>query len=387
MKTGKHKMISAIGLWVLIVGFCASLGMAYPPDNAAVLYYKTCLEYQKPEGDVKDQLRDAAEGKAAPSPAMRDYIKGQADKIKTLTDAAQIKACDWGHDYSQGFDMVLVALADMRNLARILLVDANIHMEAGDWQTAMKRCKTSYGMARHIKTDSVLVCNLVGIAMESITNQVMTRMLGQIALDAGDLKQVKSLLDKVAKDNPGMKPCLAQEAQVVTQYTSASALRRVINESVDPAAKIPALDEAAYAQAIDYYKQKMQGLTKAFDLDYAQATQAMDRLEKQIQADADSVPMAKVTAALVPAVGKCLSAEVRGRTGLNALLAAVGVYQARARQGQLPRELPAGLPQDLFSGKDFAYQVTDVGFTLRCQGKDLGKNQVHEYAFRLAKQR
>lgn len=385
MKTKKRNMFKAACLWTLMVGICGSMGWAYPPDNAAVLYYKTCLEYQKPEGDIKDQLRDVAVGKAAPSPAMRDYIKAQAGKINTLADAARIKACDWGYDYRQGFEMVMAPLADMRNLARITLTDAHIHLEAGDWQEAMARCRTSYGMARHIKTDSVLVCNLVGIAIESITNQMMTKLLGQISLGANDLKQVTGLLDQVAQDNPGMKPCLAWETLTVTQYTTASALQRTINESVNPDAKIPALDQAAHTQAMDYYKQKMQRLTEAFDLDYAQAIQAMDKLEKQIQADARSIPMAKVTSALVPAVGKCLSAEIRGRTELNALRAATGVYLAKTQRGRLPGQLPAGLPQDLFSGKDFAFQVTGAGFTLRCQGKDLGKDTVHEYQFGVAK--
>ena len=41
------------------------------------------------------------------------------------------------------------------------------------------------------------------------------------------------------------------------------------------------------------------------------------------------------------------------------------------------------MPKDLFSGKDFIYEKTDTGFTLRCQGKDLAKDLIYEYEFKL----
>jgi len=385
MKTSKYTMFKHVCLLTLVVGLSGAIGLAYPPDNAAVLYYKTCLTYQKLEGDLKKELPDVATGKAVPSQAMREYVKGQADRIKTLADAAQIKACDWGYDYSRGFEMVMAPLGDMRTLARIVLADANIHLDTGDLQGGLERCRIAYAMARHIKTDSVLICNLVGIAIEDIANQVMTKLLSKTSKHTEVLAQARRLLEQVAKDNPGMQPCLKQETQTVVQYTSASALQEAINASVGPDDKVPSLDQATLTQAMDYYERQMKRMTEAFDLDYAKAIAAMKKLEKQIQADARRRPMAKVTQALVPAVGKCLSAEIRGRTALNALRAATAVYLAKAQQGRLPRQLPKGLPQDLFSGKDFAYQVTDAGFTLRCQGKDLGKDTVHAYQFAVTK--
>jgi len=45
--------------------------------------------------------------------------------------------------------------------------------------------------------------------------------------------------------------------------------------------------------------------------------------------------------------------------------------------------LPAGLPGDLFSGKDFKYKKTTEGFTLRCQGKDLSKDEIYKYEFKV----
>jgi hypothetical protein len=43
------------------------------------------------------------------------------------------------------------------------------------------------------------------------------------------------------------------------------------------------------------------------------------------------------------------------------------------------------LPKDLFSGKDFEYEKAADGFILRCQGKDLNRNEIYEYKFKVKK--
>ncbi len=91
--------------------------------------------------------------------------------------------------------MVLPSLADMRTMARIVMADAVIHMGSGDWNRVIERCCTTYGMARHIKTDSVLICNLVGIAIEGVTNEVMTKMLSDMSHDIDSLNQARNLLE------------------------------------------------------------------------------------------------------------------------------------------------------------------------------------------------
>ena len=53
------------------------------------------------------------------------------------------------------------------------------------------------------------------------------------------------------------------------------------------------------------------------------------------------------------------------------------------KTGKVPKDLPEGLPKDLFSGKDFGYERTGTGFVLRCQGRDLKDDKVHTYEFKV----
>ena len=40
---------------------------------------------------------------------------------------------------------------------------------------------------------------------------------------------------------------------------------------------------------------------------------------------------------------------------------------------------------DIGSGKDFEYKKTSDGFILRCQSKDLSKDEIYEYKFKVKK--
>ena len=96
-------------------------------------------------------------------------------------------------------------------------------------------------------------------------------------------------------------------------------------------------------------------------------------------------PASRVAGAFVANMAKIYTLRIRGDAHANAILAAVDLCLQRAETGKLPTALPTGLPKDPFSGKDFQYERTETGFTLRCQAKDPTKDTTHEYAFTLKK--
>ena len=88
---------------------------------------------------------------------------------------------------------------------------------------------------------------------------------------------------------------------------------------------------------------------------------------------------------LIPALSRIASLDIRNRTHFNAVKTALNLYIIRAKTGQLPDELPADMPKDMFSGEEFEYEKTNDGFVLRCQGKDLSKDEIYQYEFKVKK--
>jgi hypothetical protein len=68
-------------------------------------------------------------------------------------------------------------------------------------------------------------------------------------------------------------------------------------------------------------------------------------------------------------VDELYNLKVRNEAQFNALKAAIEIYLIKARTGQLPQTLPAGLPKDPYSGQDFGYEITEEGFTFHSQSE------------------
>lgn len=106
--------------------------------------------------------------------------------------------------------------------------------------------------------------------------------------------------------------------------------------------------------------------------------------EKPVKEIAEN-PDATLSTLLLPAFGNIYSIEIRTKTISNSVRSAIEIYLIKAKTDKLPDALPAGLPGDLFSGKPFTYEKTTDGFILRCQGKDLNKNETYKYEFKVKK--
>jgi hypothetical protein len=113
--------------------------------------------------------------------------------------------------------------------------------------------------------------------------------------------------------------------------------------------------------------------------------QAYAQLKKSSSNFDPNYPPSAGAGVFVPALDSILTSMTRTKTHSNAIQAAIEVLLSRTKTGRLPETLPAGLPRDAFSGKYFEYEKTDDGFILRCQGKNLSKDEIHQYEFKIKK--
>ena len=111
---------------------------------------------------------------------------------------------------------------------------------------------------------------------------------------------------------------------------------------------------------------------------YSQLKQSSDNFDP-------NDPASAAAGAFMPALHKIFSQETWVKTQFNAIIAGIEILLDRASTGQLPDALPSGLPKDAFSVRDFEYEKTKDGFVLRCRGKDLSKDKIYQYEFKLSK--
>jgi hypothetical protein len=386
MKTGIKSVLIGVVLLAAV-----GRAFAYPPDNAAVLYYKALMLFEEPNDAVGWMLKDLSKGNIGLNEQIRQYVERNRKVIKEIVTAAEIKNCDWGLNLSEGLAANVPHLAKCRHVAYLLAADAKVLAEKGDYKTALEKCIAMHKLGIHVGNDT-MIARLVGIAISDIANRCIASILPRISDDSEMLNWLRVRLTDVSSRCPSMREATAKEAEVDGHSINREGILYCIEgdpcdlpkDKRDPILQVLQENDEFFARAREYFQSVMARMQSAFDLPYAEAMQEFEDLHQEVEKAAAEKSEAKITMFLFPAIGRCCMIDTRGKTHLNAVLAGIDIYLIKAKTGKLPDELPAGLPKDMFSGKDFLYEKTDVGFILKCQVKDLD-NVIHQYEFKVTK--
>jgi len=365
---------------------------AYPPDNAAVLYYRACHWYTADE-TMENALRDLLKGSIEVDEKIKKFVGKNRNAIDFAIDAADVPNCDWGLDYSKGISMVFLPLGTFRKMGWVILGEAEIFAGEGDYKSALEHCLSVKKMARHL-SETPLVTFLVAVALDDMAENAIRDIMAAMPGDLEIFNWFRNQLVDLASRPLSVKAAVSRETKVALVDMRVEMidgfLEILSDEAFAPPAirklsieRIRAADEQFFENNKDYYKKCMADIQTAMDLPYPQAYAKLEQLCEKPQKEITENPDAILTAILLPALGKVHSITVKAETLSNAVRAAVEIYIIKAKTGRLPDNLPMGLPKDLFSGKDFEYIKTSDGFILRCQDKDLLKDKIHEYKFKV----
>ena len=392
MKTINQKTLVKTLCILLIALTFVSEAHAYPPDNAAVLYYKAFLILKEPSEDVKKMMTDLRDGKIKPNDEIRQCLQDNKHAIEFVETAAGVRDCDWGYDISKGFDVMLPELSKIRKMAFLLTDKVQILAEDGDYKAALGKCLTIHRMARHVG-DRLLISYLVGNALNALANKHITEILSQMPDDVETLTWLKNQIYDITSRANTLKGAMSSEREIALQQIRKENIGTILDSlgdvpdgiSEDSIEKVRNGDEEFFRASREYYSNYVTTVQLALDLPYPQSHKQLEQLSEQAEKQAADNPAAILSAALWPAATRICTLNVKTGTHFNALKAALDIYIVKAGTGRLPDTLPAGLPRDLFSDKDFEYEKTKDGFVLRCRGKDLDKDEISQYEFKVSK--
>ncbi len=390
VRSNKLKTTICVALLLLT---STSSAFAYPPDNAAVLYYQAFMVIERPDDDVLKMLDDVSEGKIKPNDDVKKIVERYRNVIDLVTEAANIANCDWGMDYSKGVDLIIPYLGHCRVLAWVTLADAQILTSKGDYKKALGRCLTVQKAGHHV-SQGELLCYLTGTTMINMANKCVQSILANMPQDLKTLHWFKNQLVQIENRSYSFKTCVETELKKLRIYIRKETAEKAFDTDFYKWAKVklpkPVADRAIeapeefFAENEKYWDNYTVRLKAALELPYADGYTCLTKLHKQIQQDANN-PDTALTAFWTSNFPVAFHYHAKMLTFCNAIGTAVDIYIIKAKAEKLPDGLPAGLPKDLFSGKDFEYEKTDAGFILRCLGRDLLKDKIHQYEFKFEK--
>jgi hypothetical protein len=369
--------------------------LAYPPDNAAVLYYRACLSYRA-DSEMRETLKDFLDGKIEVNDEIKEYVGRNSDAVRFVITAADVPHCDWGLDYSEGMLMLMPHLSYMRNMARHITAGAKVTAAEGNYEQALSRCLSVMKTAGHIG-DDILISYLVAVAHDKMAKKCIQEILSEMPADLELLTGFKNDLAYVTGRGPSARAAVDADARmfladmrvekaeeflaVFAGDTGSEELEKLIPK------RLKAADAEFFEKNRVYFKNYMATFRSVQNssMPYTKAYQKLKQLDEKAKKEAIKDSDATLTTMLAPALHHVFNTEVESKTFLNAIKAALEIYIIKAKTGRLPDKLPAGLPKDLFSDKDFQYEKTRTGFILRCQGKNLDKDEIHQYEFKIPK--
>ncbi len=376
---------------VLAITLLPSIGLTYPPDNAAVLYHKAFSLIEHPEDrESRDAIWNYAKGNVDLTNDIDIYLDKHQAVIRILLDAAEVTQCDWGIDYSQGIDVLFPTLAPARQAGFILLGQARRDFSAGNVEQAIDLCFSVYRMGRHVDNEC-MVSHLVGIALYDVTNNVIRDLVSQLPPDEEFLTQLKARLDGISVQRNTLKAAIQKDILMFANSICPEGRDSIIKcydghnspQEKNALEQIKTADTVFFEKSRQHYLEFMNSVQNALDLPLAEAQFQLLALAERPLKEAETNKYAIVTATLVPVLWPCLQLDARGRTDFNALQAGLNLLLIKARTGSLPDTLPANMPKNLFNNQDFTYKRTGQEFRLNyeCLGRALEESETREIVF------
>lgn len=194
---------------LVAISVSASVTAQSPPaaGNAAATYKEAAAWWEThAQGESRtltDEelgiLADPFDPSSAAQRAAFEKVKPYVDLIRRAGHTATIER---SLDYDQGFDLLLPHLSQMRNAARILRLDAQARMDAGDTGAAIESLRAITGISAHSKTDNILISSLVSAAVLNLENTVFREALDRGAIDATSAEAILKDLQRFAGNDP-----------------------------------------------------------------------------------------------------------------------------------------------------------------------------------------
>lgn len=387
--------------------------------NAAPMYMKAALHLA--QANLSDETWEKVNrwGRETPPDQLpleevRGTLEQVADALHHVELGARRNRCDWDlpiRDEENVLEISLIELQPVRNLERLLGLQARFQIAQGELDEAVGTLQTGYAMAAHIGKDSTLVSGLVGMASADImTHQVETLIqlpdapnlywpitaLPHPLVDLRDefhleeaighllfpeLREAKhaelspgrsqALLDQfVAKCNAlaelasskdGAAQRITPEQLIEIAYPTArqSVIARGRSEQeVDAMPQVRVL----LIHALEGYEELRDELFKWSHVPYWQSLEGIEQAQARLAAEGQKLENLPIASLLLPALGKARSAVAKTQRNLDALrcIEAIRLYAA-GHDGNLPERLgdvtEVPIPTNPATGKPFPYRL------------------------------
>lgn len=274
-------------------------------------------------------------------------------------EAASRRPCVFDLDFSQGFDLKLAHLRDLKSLAFILAAKAQVQAAGGDTAGAWETALVNFRLGNALKDEPTLISQLVRIAMLSIAIDGAEHLAATSLPDDRQLAELQALLPSLLDRQPIIRAMdgerlMTQEA--MQKKNLAKALLTDENSGMTQCllrfSPLGKWDLSVYCASLHQY-------TAA--LAHPLAPEDCVRLEQP------PPKLAVISSMMLPVLTKVDQKFSGMQARAKVLVVGLQILKHQRQQGAWPKDFAtAGITDaaDPFTGKPLVYKPTDKGFLL-----------------------
>lgn len=315
--------------------------------NAALTYYNVWASLGEADMKAINELYpDSDFGKPLSQELHRIVTSHQGDIVR-LVKASNVKNCDFGLDYSEGFLMLMPHLGKMRTTTRLLAADARRCVAEGKLDDAADRYAAIFGVARHAGCDHVMISSLVSIAIASLPVGDLVDHNGVAVLTPAGRAKLLAALDRFGGvEGFGLKAAIEGERAMavdaaIDKYDGPDAGKRMEEELLhlvdgQNGGEAPTPQQRASGEKIRAMDGKaLRAELLKLNAYYNAAEKVWDRADAQAQIEklgeaASRGEYGEFAYHFLPALTKCRSSQDKGRDALDKIAAAIRKADADA---------------------------------------------------------
>ncbi len=373
---------------------CAELDAWYTipesAENAAGTLIDSFSRYEKWEGEEKRKLLPVVGQSKLPlrtepltegtKALITEYLADNQQALELLHKGAAIEHSRYPVDLSRGFECLLPDISNIRDGARLLNLEAVFRAENGKPGQAFDSITSTFGLARSLSKEPILVSQLVRIACQALAVSALEHVINRTEFTDERLADLSQTLVN-AEDPCAMtrafvgERCMglsffkmpaAQIPQVLDLFDRHTHLLGVLTIWLYRFVGLADMDIIAYTDVVDKY-------LKAIQLPPHKRLDAVDVIEENIK----KISKIHILLRFMPAFSRCTTIDVRIAAQLRTARTGLAIERYRLATGKLPDTLVEltptyldAVPKDPFDGKELRYKKLEIGFVVYSIGED-----------------
>ena len=373
-------------------------------DNAA-LVYKRAIETMETKDFWPTAARDQwllwvvpkEDGRDFTDPNLTAFLERQQDLLQVIQDATGLPGCYFARDYDRpSIDMQLPELGGLRDMQRLLTLQAHWQAAQGHVAEAMTTINAMYRLSDHAGLEPVLITALVTIAMENMAHAALQYLCTHTNVSEEDLQRVawphtplRQLLSRALhmEEAFGLSAfcSLAEGRHDLSAVIEAGAVAQVDSTGLADRATLALFRIFLLAPDLANYRETMQHQRTVAAQSYSQAKGEWDRLDAEFATQ----PQGILTSLLLSGLRNCSEAVIRAETERHCAQVALAVYRHSLERGHLPESLAqlspdqmAVVPSDLYNQKPLRMKQSGANVLIYSVGPDLVDNQGADFGGR-----